>query len=285
MVFTIYQSKKIYRLFIIITLVFMVVGIIIAQVITVSAAVDLRYFRAIAQNTKITIEWGTATELDHAGFYVLRSLSSTGTFQKISPFIYAQGDSLTGSDYEFDDQYVTPGNTYWYELESIDTSQNSSFSDPVSVGYQLPISTNTPTSTTTSTPTWTASPTIRSNVTQNPTNSPVPTSTLFPTTTDMVIQTTEPVVEEISTETFQVGPLLSETSEDSEPIPFPTITIQFPKQPALIVRTPFDGDRIKLQSVKDEPGITFSRYFIFLVLFGIWGILGYWIYHLTRNSK
>ena len=270
-------------------LVFIIIGgiFLVDGVKNVMAAVDLRYFRANALETKITIEWGTATELDHAGFYVTRALTSNGVYQRISPFIYARGDSLTGADYVYDDQNVEAGITYWYKLESIDTSQRSNYSNPVSVGYKLPTSSSTPTRTSTTTPTWPPSPTIRSNVTLNPTITSRPTTTLLPTITQGTnIQPTEAVTEPIYTATDVVDFNATAIGIPSRrtPIPFPTITIQFPTKQVLSTRTPFDGYQPKPQSENEDQVVQISRFLLYFILLGIWVILGYWLYRITRTS-
>jgi hypothetical protein len=253
----------------------------------VEAAVNLRYFRAKAQETKITIEWGTATELDNAGFYVQRSNASNGTFQRISPFIYAQGDSLTGSDYDYDDLQVDVGITYWYRLESVDSSQRSSFNDPVSVGFKLPALTSTPTSTPTHTATITPTRSNRPDVTLRPTDISA-TNALTPIPTE--IQDVPDATEE-PTLTEQTG-LEPESTEIVSTavntlIPFPTITIQFPKQFNQIIRTPFDGyqRQIVTPETVENPGGVLGRYIIYILLLAIWLLLGYWLLRITRAGK
>ena len=236
---------KYYRLFLIIVIFPLLIGGIFLGIVDNSkAAVDLRYFRATAQETKITIEWGTAAELDHAGFYVQRSSTANGPYQRISQFIYAQGDSLVGANYEYEDQNIMVGITYWYRLESIDTNQRSNFSDPISVGYKLASLTNTPTRTPTGTLTWTPSPTIRPNVTLRPTNTLLPTNTFPPTNTqESEFQTTETVKEPLATDSVFVDQNINGagTVIVSTLVPFPTITIQFPTTQTPSIRTPFDG--------------------------------------------
>jgi hypothetical protein len=254
----------------------------------VRAAVDLRYFRANAYESSVLIEWGTATELDHAGFYVLRSTSVNGAYQKISPFIYAQGDSLTGSDYEYSDTNVASGNTYWYKLESIDTSQRSKYSNPVSVGFKLPTITNTPTLTMTSTPTWTPGVTIISTATVSPSNTPIPTDTIASTITQEIPgQTTESVTEPtvIVTTPNEADLSLTEPALTYTLLPFPTITIEFPTTPILVLRTPYDGyqqaRKIKININNDSV----SHLFIYIILFLSWILLGFWLYKIIRSNR
>ena len=71
------------------------------------AAVTLSRFGASVQADSIKVYWETASEVNMSVFYVLRSLSETGTYSRISNFIPAEGD-LGGAMYEYidDDDYV-----------------------------------------------------------------------------------------------------------------------------------------------------------------------------------
>lgn len=69
----------------------------------------------------ITIQWETATEVETAGFYISRSHSATGTFSRLhKTLIPGQGDAFTGSSYQFIDQTVVAGTTYYYLLEEVE---------------------------------------------------------------------------------------------------------------------------------------------------------------------
>lgn len=132
------------------------------------AAVTLAEFGAVAQTTTIRIYWETASEVNMSVFYVLRGLSTTGTFTRISDFIPAEGD-LAGASYEYIDRDVVAGTMYYYQLEAVETNGSSEFHGPVSARIPLPGDTNTPTPspTPTSTPTPTTQP-------DQPTATPTP---------------------------------------------------------------------------------------------------------------
>jgi hypothetical protein len=67
------------------------------------------------------IEWTTATELNSAGFNVYRSESRVGIFAKINAqLIPASNDALVGGNYRYEDTEVTPGKTYYYQLEEVE---------------------------------------------------------------------------------------------------------------------------------------------------------------------
>ncbi|MCP5100969.1 MAG: hypothetical protein GY943_35920 [Chloroflexi bacterium] len=69
----------------------------------------------------ITIQWETATEVETAGFYISRSHSATGAFSRLhKTLIPGKGDAFTGSSYQFIDQTVLAGTTYYYLLEEVE---------------------------------------------------------------------------------------------------------------------------------------------------------------------
>lgn len=141
------------------------------------AAVDLAEFTATPQEEAILIEWETATELDNAGFYVTRNtVDQPIPFPPISGFILAKGSGVIGAQYEYLDEDVTEGVTYFYKLEIIDNSGNTDYSDVISATIGLPTATATPTPTATNTPTRTNTP-VRS---RTPTRTPIPTRTSSP---------------------------------------------------------------------------------------------------------
>lgn len=75
------------------------------------------------QHATIIVQWTTASELDTAGFNVYRSNTPDGEFVRVNEnLIPASPDPLTGGSYEFKDQNVIPGRTYYYVLEDIDNN-------------------------------------------------------------------------------------------------------------------------------------------------------------------
>lgn len=146
--------------------------IALCSVIVVKAAVTLTYFIAQGQADSIRLTWETASELDNSGYYVRRSLSQTGQFNRISSFIPSTGDSLIGATYRYTDTNVIIGTIYWYQLESVDFSQNSQFYDPVSAVAGSEFATQTAIA---STPSATSS--IPTSTTAPATTTPTPTRT------------------------------------------------------------------------------------------------------------
>ena len=86
--------------------------------------------------------------------------------------IWAEGP-IAGYYYEYLDEGVAAGNTYYYQLEALETDGSSELHGPVSACFDCPTPTPTPTETPTNTPTETPT-TIPIG---NPTNTPEPTAT------------------------------------------------------------------------------------------------------------
>jgi hypothetical protein len=75
------------------------------------------------QHAEIVVQWTTASELDTAGFNIYRSDAPDGEFVRVNANIVpASPDPFTGGSYEFKDQNVIPGRTYYYILEDIDNN-------------------------------------------------------------------------------------------------------------------------------------------------------------------
>jgi hypothetical protein len=70
----------------------------------------------------VTVEWSTASEFNSAGFNLLRSDAADVEYRQInSELIPASTDPMTGGKYEYLDEDVIPGNTYYYQLEEVET--------------------------------------------------------------------------------------------------------------------------------------------------------------------
>ena len=83
-------------------------------------------------NTTIIITWETATEFETIGYAIYRSSSVDGDYEKISAdLIPASPDPLTGGAYEFVDEDVRAGKTYFYKLEEIEASGLTTLEGPI----------------------------------------------------------------------------------------------------------------------------------------------------------
>ncbi|MBI2119906.1 MAG: T9SS type A sorting domain-containing protein [Elusimicrobia bacterium] len=69
---------------------------------------------ATSGDQKVTLDWGDSTESNHAGYFIYRSNSSTGTYSKLNASL------VTTSDYE--DTGLTNGNTYYYKVSAVNNS-------------------------------------------------------------------------------------------------------------------------------------------------------------------
>jgi hypothetical protein len=79
------------------------------------------------QETSVLLEWTTASELDTAGFNVYRGQNPDGPYQKINRnLIPSSPDPITGGDYQYADNGVEPGQTYYYQLEEVEINGGTS---------------------------------------------------------------------------------------------------------------------------------------------------------------
>jgi len=93
--------------------------------------VQLRYFRAMAENSAVRLEWATALEVDCVGFYVYRDRDATmGDAQPIA-YVPATGP---GSTYSHVDRDVTSGQAHWYWLTEVNTGGEETLYGPVRAG-------------------------------------------------------------------------------------------------------------------------------------------------------
>ncbi|HMQ62592.1 MAG TPA: T9SS type A sorting domain-containing protein, partial [Flavilitoribacter sp.] len=75
--------------------------------------------------------WSTGSEVNNAGFELLRRSAAEKEFQRIA-WINSRGDSHAETHYYFDDKDVRPGVRYYYQLNQVDFDGKSSLSDVVS---------------------------------------------------------------------------------------------------------------------------------------------------------
>lgn len=86
------------------------------------------------RDTTVVVEWSTASEMETAGFNLLRGDSPEGPFERINEqLIPASPDPLTGGAYAYEDQGVSPGQTYYYQLEEVENSGQTASYGPIEV--------------------------------------------------------------------------------------------------------------------------------------------------------
>ncbi|MCB8952173.1 MAG: hypothetical protein H6650_09205 [Ardenticatenales bacterium] len=175
---------------------------LLSRTTTARASVTLSDFYVQSGSSHVTIYWETATELDNFGFHIWRgTTNSLDNATRITPYLIPSqvGGQPIGAEYEYEDENVQQGNTYFYWLEAIDVNAHSDYYGPAQgmLGGGNPLATATsgsdnatpiPTSTNAPTPppppqnTVVPSPTSRPPATMTP---PPPTPTRPPAVTPL----------------------------------------------------------------------------------------------------
>jgi hypothetical protein len=170
-----------------------VVGVFAVRTPRAAASITLLSFTATSLNDKpeIFVKWETATEIGTAGFYVQRSLTNTASsFTNASPFMSAEGGSLTGSVYDWLDDTTTLNTAYYYRLLEVPSNAAKPPVPYDSVWVMAGVAA-------TATPlpaTATATQPAGTSPTNTPTTSPGTTPTVTPTTRPGTTPTNTPVV-------------------------------------------------------------------------------------------
>jgi hypothetical protein len=87
---------------------------------------------SLFQAPTLAVEWSTESELDIIGFNILRADSADGEFEKINgELIPPAADPFIGGDHTFVDENVTRGQTYYYQLETVDRNGNTTRSEVI----------------------------------------------------------------------------------------------------------------------------------------------------------
>ena len=82
--------------------------------------VSLSFFRPTLENGEIVIRWTTESELDNAGFNILRGNSRHGEFKQVNSEL-VQGAGTTGerNTYKWVDESAKLGVVYYYQIEDV----------------------------------------------------------------------------------------------------------------------------------------------------------------------
>lgn len=144
--------------------------------------VKVSQFTATFDVTKVNLKWITTSETNVQGFYVLRSETESGPYNRISSQIDAIGDSYIGAIYNYTDTDIVYKKTYYYKIQVINNEGNA-------------IQTFGPASalTSTITPTVTQTMTVTQTSTPYKSSTPYPTRTLYPTSTRYPTRTSLPI--------------------------------------------------------------------------------------------
>lgn len=257
--------------------------LVLTSVFVVQAAVTLVSFGAEGIDGKVILTWETASELDNAGFFIQRSNSETGTYQRVSFFIPSMGDDVVGAQYYFEDDAVTNGVTYWYKLEALDYSQNADFYGPISaVPGIVRTATNTPTIT--QTPTKTSTAQTGATTTAIPTNTfAAPTATATQSDAYPIPPTAQPTI--ATTPTVE-QPTLAPGSPTALPtetlIPLPSITFVLPGSAGNTTGT-LDSSTGSESQAGFLDWFTPQRVTVIGLLLMIWTMLAIWFAYTIRQ--
>lgn len=248
------------------------------------AAVGLMSFHAEGLDGEVIVDWQTGSELSNAGFFVQRSLAQNGSFTRISPFIPADGTSISGAYYIYSDTSVTNGTTYWYRLESIDLNNQSDYFDPVAATPQAettPTLTLAPTETATQAATLTRTPTLISTPTQTvaPGYPAPPTSTPQPSTTPAIRAAT--ATGTVQATLFEPASLITATVTL---VPLPELTLQFPGDAVALAVGQAPLPSPFLVQSDENPGAS-RRWLIIGIIVAVWAGLGIWFFISMRKIQ
>lgn len=82
--------------------------------------VELSFFRPTLEDGKVTIQWTTESELDNAGFNILRSENRNGEFTQVNEqMIQGKGTTAERTTYKWVDTTAKPGVVYYYQIEDV----------------------------------------------------------------------------------------------------------------------------------------------------------------------
>ena len=103
----------------------------------ISLPVSLTGFTVEALKNKISLNWATQSEINNAGFEIYRSIAEDGEYEMIAgyqnnPMLEGQGNTNTEHEYNYTDNVVVAGQTYWYKLADIDFAGVKTFHQPIS---------------------------------------------------------------------------------------------------------------------------------------------------------
>lgn len=114
-------------------------GEVEGYLVDVLIPVELVSFTAAQVNENVKLEWTTQTETENLGFYIYRAETENGDFQKLSAeLITGAGSSEAEHNYNYIDENVSVGNTYYYKLADVNYSGQVTMHEAVTVSVQPP---------------------------------------------------------------------------------------------------------------------------------------------------
>lgn len=106
----------------------------LTRISLLSGCLILLHATRLYSNPSINVEWSTASELEVAGFNILRADNPDGPFVQINEtLVPSSDDPLTGGEYLFEDFNVAGGARYFYQLQEVELSGAVIIHGPVEV--------------------------------------------------------------------------------------------------------------------------------------------------------
>jgi len=93
----------------------------------ISLPVELLSYSALVTEQSVLLEWKTASELENLGFIIKRKEAAENSYKVLDSYrwnseLRGMGTSSSGQNYRFTDFSVLQGNTYVYQVVSVDYS-------------------------------------------------------------------------------------------------------------------------------------------------------------------
>lgn len=114
--------------------------LVLVGILWLLLAAALLFYQLVIPS-KVEITWETATEQQTAGFNIYRSNSPDGDFILINEnkMIDSLGGPVSGARYNFVDDNVDAGETYYYVLEEIEYDSTSNRYEEDVFEYDVPL--------------------------------------------------------------------------------------------------------------------------------------------------
>ena len=108
-----------------------------------SLPVEVTAFSAESVIGSVVLDWRTQSEVDNAGFDILRQDPDSASFKIIASYLSdsnlkGQGTSTSGRSYSYTDRKVRPGGTYEYIVRDVSFDGSTQDNNPISVTVTLP---------------------------------------------------------------------------------------------------------------------------------------------------
>ncbi len=98
---------------------------LILTALIVVAALGLGAMGYLSESPEAIIHWSTESEVETAGFHVYRAASEEGPYERVTTaLIPSSGDPFSGAEYEFRDPTIAANQSYFYQLEELETTGN-----------------------------------------------------------------------------------------------------------------------------------------------------------------